>query len=445
MSFVDWVGEVDDGELCYVCDYISENKCPDKGKIIDIGVNHDKLETNILLTDAASWEVVELGITQGSFQHAGYQGSLSGLLTKVKGDINMMRSGYSLDMQEKIDVFLAKIDDVLNGGAEYCSFRIRDPSGLTVLLCNDVDDWVTSNFFERSFEESDELGLISVEYSAVPHDKKLNTAAEVAQLIATSTRVVCLTGAGISVESGIPPFRTSGGPKGEDGAIWQTFDATKMTMHNFNNNLDCTKAWWEMKHAILPKVTQAQPNAAHLFFGYLAAQGKLHGVITQNIDSLHQRGGVPNELVLELHGHMRGLICADNPGPYNPVPYRNGTCDYLLSEEDAQELDYHAGVSIPFCPKCESPLRTQTVMFNQPLVEGSFAQAAETVASGDLLIVIGSSLIVEPANTLPDIALRLGIPLVMVNLDDTKYDDFSTALIRHPAAAFLEKVQSHMS
>lgn len=190
-----------------------------------------------------------------------------------------------------------------------------------------------------------------------------------------------------------------------------------------------------MKRKLMAEMAVAVPNPAHNFFGMLELQGKLRAIVTQNIDSLHERGGVPQAKINELHGHMRRLVCSDHRTPLNPVPVRNGDCDYHCAP-----CDIGAGPGVPPCPRCGLPLRTETVMFQQPLPDGAMEQARAAVAGADLLIVIGSTLLVQPANELPAEAFRRGIPVVMVNLDETQYDANVTCLIRESAGEFLGKV-----
>jgi len=193
-----------------------------------------------------------------------------------------------------------------------------------------------------------------------------------------------------------------------------------------------------MKRKLMNEMSMAEPNPAHCFFGELEKRGKLAGVITQNIDSLHQRGGVPGEKVNELHGHMRRLICSDYRTTLNPEPFGTGTCDYACDTSACGHAD------VPTCPKCGSPLRTETVMFEQSMPNGAVEEARTTIQNSDLLVVIGSTLIVRPANELPAEALRRGIPVIMVNFDDTCYDSNAISLVRQPAGIFFDEVMNQL-
>jgi len=168
------------------------------------------------------------------------------------------------------------------------------------------------------------------------------------------------------------------------------------------------------------------------------------GVVTQNIDSMHQKGGVSEGKVIELHGDMRRVICSDNKTPLNALPFRSGGCCFTCTWEDLESgaIDGHSGV--PICPQCGAPLRTETVFFGQPLASRVMDSATEAVASADILFIIGSTLIVEPANNLPLEALCRGTPVVIINFDETKYDEYATGLVRQKAGAFLEEVAKHL-
>lgn len=444
-SFSDWVGVCsEEEEECYSTDYIDAYGCPDMGRRLMLSIGPGDLSTVILLSDSAQWMIPELGVMQESFAHAGFSGPIAGLLSKVSRDVDMMRAGYPHEQQPAFDEFLQRIDQLIHctdsSAVRSCNLQVRDPAGLSTVVARDEDcAWVVTEFFERSFKENDELGIIPKFYSKIAPENQKSTPEEVAKMVRTAGRVACLSGAGISVESGIPPFRSN---NEGDESIWGSFSASKMTVHGFNTNDEHVKYWWEMKHGLLPKVNSAAPNQAHRFFGRLEEENKLGVIITQNIDSLHHKGGVPGGKIIELHGHMRGLICSNKLSSYNPLPYRDGRCQYSLSEEEALANGYFEGEAIPRCPMCSSPLRTETVMFNQPMPEGSFAAAVEALSASDLFFVIGTSLIVEPANALPSVALRLGIPIIMINMDATQYDEYATVLVRGPAGSFLSAVST---
>mmetsp|Transcript_24138 Transcript_24138/g.69675 ORF Transcript_24138/g.69675 Transcript_24138/m.69675 type:complete len:411 (+) Transcript_24138:3-1235(+) len=219
-----------------------------------------------------------------------------------------------------------------------------------------------------------------------------------------------------------------------------------MPVPNFNPAPAVTEGWWDMKRALIPEIRAAQPNPAHLLFADLECQGKLGAVVTQNIDSLHQRSGVSAGKVIELHGHMRGLVCSDHVTPLNPLPYRQGSCNFLLPEADEEGVAAACrAAGVPPCPTCGCPLRTETVMFGQPMPDTAVDASREAVDGADLLFVIGSTLIVRPANELPCLALRKGVPMVVVNLEPGPYDACATGLVREKAGEFFGAVRKLLS
>jgi len=143
---------------------------------------------------------------------------------------------------------------------------------------------------------------------------------------------------------------------------------------------------------------------------------------------------------------MRGLVCSDHRTELNPLPFRSGGCAFCIPAERADEVAaaYGDPGAVPACPECGCPLRTETVMFGQPMPERAVNAACAAVDDADLLFVIGSTLIVQPANELPCLALAKGTPLVMINLDGTQYDAHAKGLIRQKAGEFLGAVADEL-
>ena len=222
-------------------------------------------------------------------------------------------------------------------------------------------------------------------------------------------RVAVLTGAGISTDSGIPDFRGPAGlwtrdPAAEKMARYQAYVADPAVRRRS----------WQARLA--HPVWTAQPNAAHLALARLT-DGMDTWVITQNIDGLHQRAGVPANRVLELHGTMYGVVCVG--------------CGARTAMTDAL-VRVRAGEEDPPCADCGGILKSATVMFGQPLDAEVLARAAEAARAADLFLAIGSTLIVEPAASLCAVAVRSGARLVIVNRDATPYDPIAAAVIREP-------------
>ena len=241
--------------------------------------------------------------------------------------------------------------------------------------------------------------------------------AKIADLIVNAKRVVVFTGAGISTESGIPDFRSPGG-------IWERFDPEEFTYQRLMGSPEARKRWWQVfqKRGL---TTDAEPNQAHLAIAELDKVGKLDCVITQNVDNLHQKAGLPDDKVLELHGNMRWVSCL-NCGRRCPIEHVKARLD--------------KGEEIPDCEACHGILKPDVVLFGETLPEKVFEEAIRRSHSADLFIVIGSTLIVYPAAYIPTEAINAGAKLVIINLSSTPLDSQATVLIRTKAGETMAKV-----
>jgi len=239
----------------------------------------------------------------------------------------------------------------------------------------------------------------------------------VANLIITAKRVIVFTGAGVSTESGIPDFRSPGG-------IWDRFDPDDFTYHKFIKDPEVRRKQWQMlKEGSL--TTEAKPNPAHYAITELDRFGKLDCVITQNVDSLHQKAGVSSDKVFELHGNIQWAVCL-NCGRRYPF------------EQVKIRLD--EGVEIPDCEVCQGILKPDAVLFGEPLPREVLAQATFHSHHCDLFIVIGSTLVVYPAAYMPKYAFDLGAKLVIINLSPTPMDKQATVLIRAKAGEAMPRI-----
>jgi len=230
-----------------------------------------------------------------------------------------------------------------------------------------------------------------------------------------STRIVALTGAGISTDSGIPDFR---GPQG----VW-TKDPKAERLSNIHYYLadpEVRKLSW--KSRLDHPAWHAQPNAAHYALVALERKGKLHALITQNIDGLHQRAGTSPAKVIEVHGTMREVMCmsCDWRGPMEPVLDR-----VRGGEED------------PSCERCGGVLKSATISFGQPLVPHVIGRALRSAEEADLLIAVGTSLQVYPVAGAVPSAKASGARIVIVNAEPTPFDDLADAVIREPIGGVL--------
>ena len=232
----------------------------------------------------------------------------------------------------------------------------------------------------------------------------------VAGWLGRADRVTALTGAGISTESGIPDFR---GPNG----LWTKDPAAqrRATIQHYMGSRQARVEAWLMRSEHQSRTVE--PNAGHMALVDLERKGSLHTLITQNIDSLHQRAGSSAESVIEIHGSLRDVVCM-SCGEHRPM-------------ETALER-VRAGEEDPPCTACGGVLKSATISFGQPLVPDVLARAQAAASACDVFIAIGSSLSVFPAAYLPQRALEDGARLVIVNAQPTRYDARADAVLRGP-------------
>jgi NAD-dependent deacetylase len=225
--------------------------------------------------------------------------------------------------------------------------------------------------------------------------------------IDAAQRVVILTGAGISTDSGIPDFR---GPQG----LWTKNPlAEKMSnIHYYLADREVRKLAWQNRMAS-PAWT-AKPNAGHLALVELEKRRKLHALITQNIDELHQVAGNSPDKVIEVHGSMRRFMCwgCGMRGPMQLVLER-----------------VRAGEADPACRDCGGILKSDTISFGQQLVPEVIDRAMRAAGEGDLFLSVGTSLQVYPVAGAVDIARSAGAKIVIVNAQPTPFDDVADAVL----------------
>jgi NAD-dependent deacetylase len=220
---------------------------------------------------------------------------------------------------------------------------------------------------------------------------------ELSKLLEASRRVVVFTGAGISTESGIPDFRSPGGFWSNNQPIYfQDFLAWE----------EMRREAWRRKLAFEESFKAAQPNRGHRAIAHLVKQGKVTGVITQNIDGLHQRSGVPEENVIELHGNSTYAVCLSCERRYELEPI---LAAFRIDEKP------------PEC-ECDGLIKTATISFGQPMPVEAMQNAKLETEACDLFLAIGSSLVVYPAAGFPALAKQRGARLVIINRDPTELD-----------------------
>jgi NAD-dependent deacetylase len=239
----------------------------------------------------------------------------------------------------------------------------------------------------------------------------------VAGMISDVRSVVVFTGAGVSTESGIPDFRTPGG-------FWTKFDPEDFTIDRFLASPATRRKQWRFLLSG-DLFRDASPNAAHAAIAELEALGRLDCVITQNIDNLHQKAGNDPGRVYELHGNMHWIRCLECGGryPLAEILARNGAAD-----------------DPPTCGHCGGIMKPDVIFFGEALPEATLREAARHASTCDLLIVVGSSLVVYPAANLPFIAKQAGAQLVVINLTPTPADSIADVVINAEAGEVMERI-----
>jgi NAD-dependent deacetylase len=238
------------------------------------------------------------------------------------------------------------------------------------------------------------------------------------RLVDAAVRVVVLTGAGISTESGIPDFR---GPRG----VWTRNPAAEKqsTIQNYMAEPEVRKAAWRSRLA--SPAWSAAPNDGHRALVALERRGKLRALVTQNIDELHQRAGQSPALVVEVHGSMRRVVC--------------WACGRRAPMEDALAR-VRAGEDDPRCRDCGGILKSDTISFGQALVPEVIDRALDAAAQADLLLAIGTTLQVQPVASMVPIAARAGARIVIVNDQPTAMDSLADVVVRQPIGEALPRI-----
>jgi len=236
----------------------------------------------------------------------------------------------------------------------------------------------------------------------------------IADLILASRHAVVFTGAGVSTESGIPDFRSPGG-------IWDRFDQSAFDYSSFLNSKLSRQAHWELFRTLSHHV---EPNPAHFGIAELCRLGFVKAVITQNIDNLHQRAGVPDDSMLELHGSMKNFTCL------------NCLTKYPLDSIEA----LMRSAEVPECPDCHGILKPDIVFFGESLPRDALKRAVSHSRSSDLFIVIGSTLAVYPTAYMPEYALSSGAGLVIINLTATPLDNMARAVMHAKAGEAIPEI-----
>lgn len=240
-----------------------------------------------------------------------------------------------------------------------------------------------------------------------------------AELISNSKKIVVITGAGISTEAGIPDFRSP------ETGLWNKINPM-ITFSSWGFRLR-PKAFYRIGLKLLPAILNAEPTVAHHFLARLEQINCLSCVITQNIDGLHQKAG--SQKVIEIHGNLRKGHCIKCNKEY--------TLEEIHLKIENDEVP-------PRCERCKKPIKPDIVLFGDPLPYEGFSKAEHALRECDLLIIIGSSLLVYPVADLPHIAVDRGVEMIAINLERTPFDEDATLVFRERIDETFKKINESL-
>ena len=228
------------------------------------------------------------------------------------------------------------------------------------------------------------------------------------EMIAAASRIVPFTGAGISTECGIPDFRSPNG-------LWSRH--RPIPYDEFLASQEARNEAWRRRFAMADVFAAAKPGRGHRAIASLYRAGKVPGVITQNIDNLHQNSGIHARDVVELHGNTTFARCIG--------------CGLHYDIAWVRERFEHAAGTAPVCSACSEPIKTATISFGESMPEDAMERATDLARSCDLILAIGSSLVVWPAAGFPMLAKRSGARFIIINNEPTEQDAYADLVIRH--------------
>lgn len=245
----------------------------------------------------------------------------------------------------------------------------------------------------------------------------MDALAQAAAILADARRLVVLTGAGVSTESGVPDFRSPGG-------VWSRFDPGDFEYSRFVRD---PAGFWTLRAKLMEALDleHAKPNAAHLAIAEASHSSRLLGHVTQNIDGLFHMAGHAEEKVVEVHGSARTVRCI--------------ACSSFFPYAVARDA-VERGAIPPACPECGGNLKPGTVLFGETMPQEPLDRATRWMRHADAVLVVGTSLVVYPVAALPMAALDAGASLVLVNEAATFYDAHAAAVVRGRAAAVVPEL-----
>jgi NAD-dependent deacetylase len=242
------------------------------------------------------------------------------------------------------------------------------------------------------------------------------------ELIRQSEKILVFTGAGLSTESGIPDFRSPGG-------IWDRYDPSDFYFQKIVSDEKAREKYWKMSSEFYEVMKDAVPNRAHFAIEQLERTGKLLAIVTQNVDRLHHKAGNSPDKIIEIHGTTFSVSCL--------------SCKKAYDRDEIEER-LRSGVKVPYCDDCSGILKPDTISFGQAMPEEKMAQSLAHARHCDLCIVLGSSLVVYPAASVPVQAIENGAPLMIINRDETPLDHQASLAIHDSVAKTLGQIMEEL-
>ncbi|KAF0972732.1 hypothetical protein FDP41_008981 [Naegleria fowleri] len=407
----------------------------------------DLMNRLILRTDSSSVTILcpnfDLEIPKGNAKFSTVREFLKSLLYSLDN----MPSAIKDQLAPKIGVFKEIIEND-NFVPDWFKLIMEDPLGNSRIQCKkfgigsdeqslsfveyfEHDPYVSVDLFHRSEGECVEFDL-NLDNEQRPQTLYGSEAFEkVVELLSRCPKIVGLTGAGVSVESGISAFRNSGSSNLQN--IWDKWNQDEMTFQNILSRKKIRDDYFEMHAYLKDQISKASPNPSHQLFAVLNNQGRLLRVITQNIDGMHQRAGLPESKVIEIHGSSKLVTCTkchqfiDHPDElYEKVK------EHVKREEEIPN-------ELTTCT-CGGVLKPNTVSFGENLRHSELVDARQMCRECDLLIVMGTRLLVEPVNSLPKLVSRRGIPVIMINMESTSFDKNCVAILNGKAGEWCQQI-----
>ena len=247
--------------------------------------------------------------------------------------------------------------------------------------------------------------------------------AKAGEMVREARKILVFAGAGLSTESGIPDFRSPGG-------LWDKYDPSDFYFQKFISDEKAREKYWQMSTEFFGMLQDVLPNRAHLALKELEDTGKLTAIVTQNIDGLHHKAGNSPDKIIEIHGTAITVSCL--------------SCKKQHPRDEIEER-LKSGIKVPYCDDCSGILKPNTISFGQAMPEDKMAESFRHARECDLCIVLGSSLVVYPAASVPIQAVENGAKLIIINRDETPLDSQADVVIHDSVTKILDQIMKMVS